>query len=77
MNTAAKMLGVTPTRISALCKSGRFHGAIYVGRTRLIPRQEVENHTKLKPGVKPKQDNKAFIAGILEQMKEDNTNEQP
>ena len=80
VTTAAQMLNVTATRISALCRSGRFPNAIYVGRTRLIPKKEVEGHTKLKPGVKPKspkdKDNRAFITGVLEQMKGDNKNEQ-
>ena len=68
-NTAAQMLGVTEARIRALCKSGRFPGTIYIGqknKTKLIPRIEVENHTKLRPGVK-KQLNESFIANIMEQ----------
>ena len=54
--TAAEMLGITRSRISILCKTERFPGQVKVGHFWLIPREAVENYTRLKPGKKKKGD---------------------
>ena len=76
--TAAKMLGITRTRVSALCKADRFAGTIHVGHTRLIPREAVLNHKPMKRGVKPKSlkrvDEKKLLKEVLEKIKEGNEN---
>lgn len=49
---AAEYLGVTQTRIKQLCSEGRFVGAEKIDVIWLIPREAVENFTRLKPGKK-------------------------
>ncbi|MBQ7196198.1 MAG: helix-turn-helix domain-containing protein [Synergistaceae bacterium] len=50
--TAAKILGVTRANISILCKGNRFPGQVKIGHFWAIPRDAVENFTRLKPGKK-------------------------
>jgi hypothetical protein len=52
--TAARMLDVSRSRVGKLCIAGRFHGAMKVGASWIIPREAVLNHKPLPPGVKPK-----------------------
>lgn len=72
---AANFLGLTRNRIGRLCLSGRFQGAVKKDRFWLIPREDVENYTKLKTGPKPKtpsrDDDKTLIANTLAQLKGD------
>lgn len=42
------------TRISQLCRAGRFPGAVKVGHIWIIPRASVENFQPQKPGRQPK-----------------------
>ena len=49
---AAKYLGLTRHRVGRLCLEGRFLGAGKIDDMRLIPREAVENYTRLKPGKK-------------------------
>lgn len=49
---AAEYLGVNQPRIKQLCYSGRFPGAGKIDNIWLIPREAVENFTRLKPGKK-------------------------
>lgn len=48
----AVLLGVKNSRMRQLCLAGRFAGAFKFGDTWLIPREAVENFTRLKPGKK-------------------------
>ena len=49
---AAKILGIKRARISQLCNDGRFPGQVKIGHFWLIPRAEVEEFQRLKPGKK-------------------------
>ncbi len=49
---AARILGIQRARMSQLCREGRFPGQIQIGHFWLIPREAVENYTRLKPGKK-------------------------
>ena len=51
-STAAKLLGLTRATISFQCKANRFPGAVHIGHFWLIPREAVENYTRMKPGKK-------------------------
>ena len=51
-STAAKMLGITLNAVRIHCKAGRFSGVVRIGHYWLIPREAVENYTRLKPGKK-------------------------
>ncbi len=51
---AAELLGVTRETITRHCQANRFPGQIQIGRFWLIPREAVENFTRLKPGPKKK-----------------------
>lgn len=64
--SAAKMLGVTDTRISALIRANRLGETVLVGRTRLIPRERVTSFERLRPGVKKKK--KETLADILKEI---------
>ena len=48
--TAAEMLDVSVSRISQLCKQGRFHGATKLGWSWIIPKTAVENFEHLRRG---------------------------
>lgn len=63
--SAAQMLGVTRTRISALIKANRFNNTVRVGHARLIPREEVLSFERLPPGVKKKATSKELVAEAL------------
>ena len=52
---AAEYLGITQTRIKQLCYEGRFIDAEKIDVMWLIPREAVENYTRLKPGKKKKE----------------------
>ena len=47
---AARMLNVSNSRIRRLCLDGRFEGALKTGRAWLIPRKEVEEFQRGRPG---------------------------
>ena len=49
---AKKILGLSGSRMSRLCTGERFPGAFKFGSIWIIPREAVQHHTKLKPGVK-------------------------
>lgn len=66
--TASKMLGVTDTRISALVKANRLGETVLVGRTRLIPREQVESFERLRPGVKKKLKSKEIVSAVLKEI---------
>lgn len=66
--SAAKMLGVTDTRISALIRANRLGETVLVGRTRLIPRERVLSFERLRPGVKKKVKSKEIILDVLKEM---------
>lgn len=63
--SAAEILGVTRTRVSALVKANRLGETVRVGHTRLIPRDEVMGFERLTPGVKKKPANKEVVAEAL------------
>ena len=65
--SAARMLGVTDTRISALIRANRFRDTIRVGHARLIPLEAVQNFERLRPGAKKKLENKDLIAEALQE----------
>ena len=65
--TAAKMLNVTPRRISALVKENRLGETIRVGHTRLIPRSALLSFERLRPGAKKKASNKELLRAMLEE----------
>ncbi len=67
--SAAKMLGVTDTRISALIRANRLGETVLVGRTRLIPRERVASFERLRPGVKKKAKSKEIVADVLKEIK--------
>lgn len=71
---AAEFLGLTRNRIGRLCLQGRFEGAVKKNRFWLIPREAVENYTRLRTGPKPKTskraDDAALIAGVLAKISE-------
>ena len=50
----SKILGISVIRVGVLCRQGRFNGAEKIGSSWIIPRQAVENFTRLPPGVKSK-----------------------
>ena len=52
---AAKYLGITRNRVGRLCLEGRFIDAEKIDVMWLIPREAVENYTRLKPGKKKKE----------------------
>ena len=54
--TAAIMLDVSRSRVNALCREGRFDGAIKAGWAWLIPKTAVETFKRLHPG-RPKRGN--------------------
>ena len=63
--SAAQMLGVTDARVSALIKANRLGETVLVGRTRLIPREEVLSFERLRPGVKKRATSKELVAEAL------------
>ena len=65
--SAAKMLGVTDTRISALIRTNRLGETVLVGRTRLIPLERVTSFERLRPGVKKKAKNKELVFKALQE----------
>lgn len=66
--SAAKMLGVTDTRISALIRANRLGETVLVGRTRLIPRERVLSFERLRPGVKKKLKSKEIVSDVLKEI---------
>lgn len=68
---AAQILGLTRIRVAVLCKQGRFEGAEKIGSVWIIPRESVNNFTRLPPGVKKKERNGALIKEALNNMKGD------
>ena len=52
---AAGLLGITTARIGVLCRQGRFKGAEKIGAGWIIPREAVNNHKRLPPGMKPRE----------------------
>lgn len=68
---AGKLLNITDARIRKLCLDGRFAGALKTGKSWLIPKQSVENFTRLPPGKKPRKNkNEAFIKEALKNFQE-------
>ena len=67
VTTAAKMLGVTTRRVSALVKANRLGETVRVGHTRLIPQEEVLKFERLPPGMKKKSTNKELVVVALQQ----------
>lgn len=66
---AGEILGVTRSRVSKLCLTGRFQGAIKIGRSWIIPREAVLNHKPLPPGVKSRSERvKAEQAALREEI---------
>ena len=65
--SAAKMLGVTDTRISALIRTNRLGETVLVGRTRLILRERVLSFERLRPGVKKKASSAELVAEALKE----------
>ena len=63
---AAKALSVDRTRVTLLCRQGRFEGAMKASGVWLIPRSSVENHKRLPPGVRPKTPTRAEDAALIE-----------
>ena len=60
--------------MNVLLRQGRFNGAEKIGNYWVIPREAVENFTRLKPGVKSRtkqqhEEDKALIENALEAMK--------
>lgn len=73
---AAKVLNISPARIRKLCSLGRFEGALKLGTSGwLIPRQSVENYTRLARGPKStsarRAEDEAFLKAKLEESKID------
>ncbi len=63
---AAKILEITPARIGVLCRQGRFKGAEKIGMGWIIPREAVNNHKRLPPGMKPRnQPSKEILANAI------------
>lgn len=63
---AADILGITTTRIGVLCRQGRFNGAEKIGAGWIIPREAVNNHKRLPPGMKPRERiNKEEITNLI------------
>ena len=62
---AADMLNIDRSRVTRLCRQGRFNGAVKVSRVWLIPRVTVLNHKPLPPGVKPKTPGRTDDAALL------------
>ena len=50
--TAAKMMNVTPSRVSQLCHQSQFEGAIKMGGSWIIPKTAIENYKPNKRGRK-------------------------
>ena len=72
---AAEILGLTRIRVAVLCKQGRFSGAEKIGSVWIIPRESVENFTRLPPGKKSKKEkNSVLIKEALKNMKESKKN---
>ena len=73
---ASIQLGLSLSRISRLCSSGRFEGAFKAGGSWLIPRKAVEEHEPLPPG--PKKNYYILTQAInkAENLKEDDNNDQ-
>ena len=68
---AGRLLNITDARIRKLCLDGRFAGALKTGKSWLIPKQSVENFTRLPPGKKSrKNQNEAFIKEEFEKIDE-------
>ena len=61
--TAAEMLKVSVSRISQLCKQGRFQGATKLGWSWIIPKATVENFEHLRRG-RPKPPPLAYTTDI-------------
>ena len=47
---AAKILDIDKSRVGRLCRQGRFKNARKIGDRWVIPRESVENFTRLAPG---------------------------
>lgn len=63
---AARLLNIGNARIRQLCLEGRFEGALKTGKSWLIPRTAVKNHTRLPSGPKPKTAKRADDAALIE-----------
>ena len=63
--SAARMLGVTDTRVSALIRANRLGETVRVGHARLIPRERVEKFERLRPGIKKRRTSKELVAQAL------------
>ena len=72
---AAGILKVDRSRVTLLCRQGRFNGAVKVSRVWMIPREAVLNHKPLPPGVKPKgprrEDVSALVGAAMAEAKEE------
>ena len=75
--SAARMLGVSDTRISALIRANRLGETVRVGHTRLISRVEVENFRRLPPGVKKKRTSQEVISATLKELEVPTGEEKP
>ena len=70
---AAGVLKIDRSRVTRLCRQGRFNGAVKVSRVWLIPRAAVLDHKPLPPGPKPKtrgkDDDAALLSSAIEAAK--------
>lgn len=66
--SAAQMLGVTDTRVSALIRANRLGETVLVGRTRLILRERVLSFERLRPGVKKRAKSKEIVSAVLKEI---------
>lgn len=62
---AAEILGLSDAQVRFLCRKGDLKGAEKIGRAWLIPRENVERYTRVKPGPKK---NKDFLKKILDKF---------
>ena len=72
VSEAAKILKIDRSRVGRLCREGRFEGASKIGKSWIIPREAVLNHTHLKPGPKLKtprrEEDVALLKAVFEEV---------
>ena len=80
VHEAAQLINRKESLIRTLCQQGRFKGVTKVGKSWLIPRQEILKYQPAKRGIKPKGDNdRVVFANALQEAnrwKEGNNNDQ-
>ena len=76
---AARLLGISDSRIRRLCLDNRFQGAIKAGKSWLIPKIAVENFERLPRGAKTREqiDRETLTNAIKEanNLKDDDNND--